>query len=193
MKKTINRVRQNDKAAAAARQLQNRAGERSHKLSRAQFSLLDEINGEDGAVPLEFVTERLRWLLSETKRFRHAAELLRRQGNAAWERYYAQGGRKMREVTTPMPAAAEGSASNGDTVTLVLEYPSGREFARVDLPADIYARIETCCRQLGITLAEFIVQAVEQKLGCKFPRPVLVECNARSSRLRGVEGKGGAR
>jgi hypothetical protein len=70
-------------------------------------------------------------------------------------------------------------SDEADPVTLSLQYPDGREFARVDLPAAIYARIETSCRERGQSVGQFIEQAVAAKIG--------------ASAGAGVAGKGSAR
>jgi hypothetical protein len=90
--KPISRAGRNGSAVAAARQTQKhkRSGERSRKLTRAEFALLDEINSAVGAASLEQIVDCAEWRSFEAKAWKRAAALLRREPTA-WEKYYAQG------------------------------------------------------------------------------------------------------
>ena len=46
------------------------------------------------------------------------------------------------------------------TVTCVFNGPDGREFARVDLPQAIFARIKDAASKRGMTLRQFVMTAV---------------------------------
>jgi len=54
-------------------------------------------------------------------------------------------------------------------VTVVLLFPDGREYARVDFPAGVYAAVCAGAKKLGITFDEFLELACKKKLlkdGC---------------------------
>ena len=72
---------------------------------------------------------------------------------------------RVRKNVSPSPARAQGENGGEETVTVVFTYPDGREYARVDFPARVFAAIETARKTLGVSLEKFLQQAIKRKLG----------------------------
>lgn len=139
MKTTINQVRQHSSAARAPKQSQKHS--EKPKALPVALAALENLSEE--------ATYRL--ALNAAKSLVEKLEGKLKKSAAG------------RNGAAALPMLEEAAAS--DRVTLVFESPDGREFARVDFPAIIYAKILAVCQERGQSVMQFIEEAVAWKLG----------------------------
>jgi hypothetical protein len=76
----------------------------------------------------------------------------------------AKDGSKKAAASQPRNPSSAQAGRAGDIPVLVVSRVDGRVFARVKFPPEIYARMETAAKTLGITIQQFVIRAAEKKL-----------------------------
>ncbi len=71
---------------------------------------------------------------------------------------------KQASTETKPAARSHGTAKVAQPVTLVFTGPDGSECARVTVPGELFTRFRLATRRLGVSMAEFVEQAVREDM-----------------------------